>query len=140
MRESFFKPFAFNIPDFFFCASLVSQQRCSFSHQLFQIYPRCGKSSFSLLFSHLQLKCATKTQLNSDCKEKVFLCENNFKFLSMFHYTTEKPILRWNFLPSSVMVSSRTIWEWLLTTRACEGWFANHKRPQIDQEKTITFR
>ena len=47
-------------------------------------------------------------------------------------YTTEKPILRRNFLPSSEMVFSRSIWdlEWLHTSRACEGWFAATKGPR----------
>ena len=51
---------------------------------------------------------------------------NSESNLTLFLYTTEKPILRWYFLPSSVMVFSRSIWDlkWLLTTRACEGWFA----------------
>ena len=44
-------------------------------------------------------------------------CLKNHK---MFLFTTEKPILRWNFFPSSEMVFSRSIWDlkWLLTTRA----------------------
>ena len=52
--------------------------------------------------------------------------------ITLFLYTTEMPILRWHFLPSSVMVFSRSIWdlEWLLTTRACEGWFATMRGPR----------
>ena len=39
--------------------------------------------------------------------------------------------------PSSVMVFSRSIWdlEWLLTTRACEGWFAATRGPRQTKRK-----
>ena len=59
----------------------------------------------------------------------------------MFLFTTEKPILRWNFFPSSEMVFSRSIWDlkWLLTTRACEGWFATTRGPRQTKRKPFHY-
>ena len=59
----------------------------------------------------------------------------------MFLFTTEKPILRWNFFPSSEMVFSRSIWDlkWLLITRACEGWFATTRGPRQTKRKPFHY-
>ena len=48
----------------------------------------------------------------------------------MFLFTTEKPILRWNFFPSSEMVFSRSIWnlKWLNKLRL--DTFSRRLKPQ----------